>query len=439
MKRITKFSLHKQVLETLPDGITIQDTDYNIIYQNTFMQKTFGSHIGEKCYVIYEKREQICEGCGLEKAFKTGKPTMVHRTALTQDKEMSHWENSCFPLFDNEGGIIAGVEVCRDVTDRVSLTEEVRERSIELGKLNDQLNRNKTELEKHREELESAYRELQQTHTQLLQQEKMASIGQLAAGIAHEINTPIQFVVSNISFLRDSFHELLTSIWEYREKMVSADTDLSAVPELHAQILSLFEECDLEYLNREIPLALEQTAEGARRVAKIVHAMNKFAFTGNTELGPVELDDLIHTTIEISRNAWKPVAELDVKLVNPPLVVKGRRSDLGQVLLNLIINAVDAIADALQQDKKPGQIHILTRRKENWGEILVKDSGCGIESSLLTRIFEPFFTTKEVGRGSGQGLAIAYNIITESHGGKLLVESNPGRGSTFTVRLPLVS
>ncbi|MBN1517627.1 PAS domain-containing protein [Candidatus Sumerlaeota bacterium] len=429
-------SFFEQVLENIPDGITVQDREYNIIYQNKAMKQAFGDRVGEKCYFSYERREQICEGCGLRKAFETGKPTLVHRTGVTEDEAVSHWENNCFPLFDDKGEIVGGVEVCRDVTDRVSLAQEVRDRSIELGKLNDQLLRKGAELEDRTQELEAAYHELQQTHTHLLHKEKMASIGQLAAGIAHEINTPIHFMGNNITFLRNSFEELISVMQQCLEKLASAVEDSSDLSKLHTDITALFDELDLEYLKEEIPLAMDQTANGAKRVAEIVQAMKSFASSGGTALQPVELDDLIRSTVEITHNAWKFVAELKVELVNPPLIVKGQKGDLGQVLLNLIMNAVEAIAVKQQPGKLPGRIHIKTRRKDGWGEIIVEDSGCGIEPSLQKRIFEPFFTTKDVGRGSGQGLAIAYSIINE-HGGELLVDSEPGQGSAFTIRLRL--
>ena len=429
---MTEFSLHKQVLETLPDGITIQDRDFNIIYQNASMKQAFGDKVGHKCFETYEKRDQICEGCGLLKAFETGESSMVHRTAKKEDNTNAHWENSCFPLFDEQGNIIAGVEVCRDVTDRVSLAEQVLDRSIELGKLNDQLVRNKGELE-------AAYEELKRTHAQMLQREKMASIGQLAAGIAHEINTPIQFVANNITFLQESFDELIVGMRQLQQDLGTDEgPDAEKVAKFHDQFVSLFEELDFEYLKSEIPLALNQAADGIRRVAEIVLAMKNFAYSGDTALGTVELDNFIHSAVEISRNAWKYVADLKLELASPPVLVKGHKGDLGQVLLNLIVNAVDAIADTPRSNNGLGQIRIQTRKNGHWGEVLVEDSGCGIEPSVLNRIFEPFFTTKRVGKGTGQGLAIAYNIVTEGHKGELLVESEPGRGSTFVVRLPLI-
>ncbi|MEJ2608624.1 MAG: ATP-binding protein [Candidatus Thiodiazotropha sp.] len=429
-------SLHVQVLENIPDGITIQDKDFNIIYQNAAMKQAFGNKLGHKCFTSYEGRKQVCEGCGLLKAFETGSPTMVHRTGVTEEAGVLHWENSCFPLFDEEGKISAGVEVCRNVTDRVSLTQEVRDRSIELGKLNDQLSQQKRELIERTRDLQAAYEELQRTHTHMLQQEKMASIGQLASGIAHEINTPIQFVGNNIAFVHESLDELLSSMRQCKEKLNSTEIDESKLSDLNEQFASLFEELDFEYLKQEVPLALEQAADGTRRVAEIVLAMKNFAHSGDTTLAPVELDSLIRTTVEVSRNVWRGIADVEMKFETPPLVVKGVWSDLGQVLLNLITNAVDAIIDSRQSESELGRIRILTRQKGNWIEVLVKDSGCGIEPSLIKRIFEPFFTTKDVGRGSGQGLAIAYGILTEEHGGELLVESEPKQGSTFIMRLP---
>ena len=127
-----KAILHKQVLAHLPDGITIQDRDFNIIYQNDAMKHAFGEHVGMRCYAIYERRDEVCEGCGVQKAFQTGEPNIVLRTAFEVDGKTSYWENSCFPLFDSEGNITAGVEVCRNITDRVSLTSSSSFKSSSL-------------------------------------------------------------------------------------------------------------------------------------------------------------------------------------------------------------------------------------------------------------------------------------------------------------------
>jgi PAS domain S-box-containing protein len=427
-----------QVLDNIPDGITIQDRDFNILYQNNAMRHAFGDHIGAKCYEIYERRDQVCEECGLLKSFETGKPVMVHRTAVREDGSKSHWENVCFSLKGENGDIVAGVEVCRDVSERSILADEVKERSVELGIVNDLLVRRQDELKQQSQELENAYHELQISHTRMLQQEKMASIGQLAAGIAHEINTPIQFVGDNITFLRNAVTELIANMQQFQKNPSAASEQPVEISRLHDQIFSLLQQLDFDYLSEEIPLALEQAAEGIRRVADIVLAMKTFAHPNNGVLGRVELDTIIHSTVEISRNAWKMIADMDIDLATPAVAVTGQKGDIGQVLLNLIVNAADAIEDRNRTKNERGRIRILTRRNGDWGEIHVVDSGCGIEPSIQKKIFEPFFTTKEVGQGSGQGLAIAYNIVTEIHGGELLVDTELGKGSTFIVRLPLI-
>jgi hypothetical protein len=133
------FVLQEHILQNLADGITVQDLDFNIIFQNSVMVRAFGNHIGEKCYAIYEKRSAVCEGCGIKKAFSTGEPTMVQRTAIEADGKTSFWENACFPIFNDRQDIIAGVEVCRNVTTRVSLEQEVKDKNILLGQLNERL------------------------------------------------------------------------------------------------------------------------------------------------------------------------------------------------------------------------------------------------------------------------------------------------------------
>jgi signal transduction histidine kinase len=294
------------------------------------------------------------------------------------------------------------------------------------------------ELKTANRELEAAYVELKRSHTQILQQEKMASIGQLASGLAHEINTPVQFIGQNIAFLHDSFGELLSAIDKYHNSIGVNDSNTETLLKLQEQLDSILDDADFDYLQTEVPLAFDQTADGVRRVADIVRAMRNFAPSSDSaSMESVNVEDIIQPAIEISRNNWQSVAELSVEYASPSVIVRGVRSELGQVILNLILNAADAIREIPSSQNKPGSIHILSRSIDGWGEIVVADNGCGIEASLLGKIFEPFFTTKEVGQGSGYGLAIAYSIVTETHGGEIIVESEPDKGSRFIVRLPL--
>jgi hypothetical protein len=199
-----KPGLHRQILSNLPDGITIQDRDFDIIYQNEAMRRAFGAHIGEKCYAIYERRDQVCEGCGVRKAFQTGEPNMVLRTAFEVDGTTSYWENVCFPLFDSEGNIIAGVEVCRNTTDRVSLSEEVKNRNIELGQLNRQLNQKTNRLQSALDEREAAERQLrkeiekrEEAETQLREAQKKLAEAAHRAGMA-DVATDVLHSVGNV-------------------------------------------------------------------------------------------------------------------------------------------------------------------------------------------------------------------------------------------------
>jgi two-component system, NtrC family, sensor kinase len=417
-----KFSLHQQVLDTIPDGITIQDRDFNIIYQNTAIREAFGEHLGSKCYRVYERRTQICEGCGIRKAFETGQPTIVHRTAITANSMESHWEIACFPLFDDEGNMFAGVEVGRDVTGRTTLVEEVKKRSIELGQLNDQLNRKTSELEK-------AYQDLKTAHTRMLQQDKMASIGQLAAGVAHEINNPLAFVISNLGTLGKYSKEVAAFLLAQAETVQNSAAALSdAGKGILAQFDKLRETTDIDFILEDIVQIVNESLDGGERMKQIVDNLKSFARLDEEKLQMADLNQGLESTLNIVWNELKYKAtikksfgEIPETLCNP--------GQLNQVFMNLLVNAAQAIEDK-------GQIEIMTRREEDAIIIDIADTGRGIPAEQLNRIFEPFFTTKEVGKGTGLGLSIVYDIV-EQHGGKIKVQSVPGQGTRFTLSLPI--
>jgi signal transduction histidine kinase len=275
------------------------------------------------------------------------------------------------------------------------------------------------ELETKHAELEQALEELKSAQSELLHAQKLQAIGQLASGIAHEINTPAQYVGDNIKFLNDAFNTLLQTI-EFCRK---------TTPDIQ-------EDEDLDFLTREIPRALKDSGEGMEYISNIVSAMKEFAHPSGETMRQVDLHSVIMSTVAISRNEWKHSAKLETDFDQQLPSVCGFKDELGQVMLNLIVNAVHAIEDC-KTDNANGLIRISTQHDDDWAEIKVEDNGCGIPDELRQRIFEPFFTTKEVGRGSGQGLAIVYNVITDKHNGKLTVKSEQGKGSTFIIQLPL--
>lgn len=271
-----------------------------------------------------------------------------------------------------------------------------------------------------------------QLERQLSHAQKLESIGQLAAGIAHEINTPSQYVGDNTRFLQEAYGDIDVLI----DKLVELTAnDGASIP--REVILQALEDADVAYLQVEIPQAIEQSLEGMSRVTRIVQAMKEFSHPAQ-EKTTIDLNQAIESTITVATSEWKYVAEVETDFdpgLPPVSCVPG---DFNQVILNLLVNASHAIADVMDDGaESKGTITVSTRHVDGFSEIRIADTGCGMPEDVRARIFDPFFTTKDVGKGTGQGLSIAYAIITEKHGGTIMVDSEPGRGTCFTIRLPL--
>ncbi len=274
--------------------------------------------------------------------------------------------------------------------------------------------------------------ELELRHSQ-----KLEAVGRLAAGIAHEINTPIQFVGDNTRFLQDSFRDVMELVSRY--EALNAAARLGAVP---AETLSAVEEgrekCDWEFLKEEIPRSTEQMLEGLGRVATIVRGMKEFSHVDRkAEKTEADLNRALASTLVVARNELKYVADVETHFEELPRV-SCHLGDLNQVFLNLLVNAAHAIEDVMKRTNVRGKIDVRTRKDGDWVEVAIADTGGGIPEAIREKIFDPFFTTKEVGKGTGQGLALARAIVVEKHGGTLTLETTPGVGTTFYVRLPLV-
>lgn len=270
----------------------------------------------------------------------------------------------------------------------------------------------------------------------LVQAQKLESIGHLAAGIAHEINTPTQFVGDNIRFLADSFSDLAAVLDRHRALLLSAKAGTCA-PDLIEACEAEARRVDLDYLTEEVPKAIAQSSEGVTRIATIVRAMKEFAHPGNDEKACVDLNKAIESTVTVARNEWKYVADLTTDLAPDLPLVPCLLGQFNQVILNMIVNATHAIADVVKDTGAKGTISIATRSVNGWAEVRITDSGSGIPEEIRRKIFDPFFTTKEVGKGTGQGLAIAHSVIVDKHHGTIAIESEVGQGATFIVRLPL--
>ncbi|MFH0880345.1 MAG: PAS domain S-box protein, partial [Lentisphaerota bacterium] len=309
---------------------------------------------------------------------------------------------SCAPIMDDEFKLVGLSMTCIDLTERKQAEDERR-----------------------------------RMETHLMHSQKLESVGQLAAGIAHEINTPIQFIGDNLQFLGNSFGDLL-KLLDKNRKLREAAEQIADCKDIAAMISQAEAQADVQYLESEIPKAIEQSRDGAHRVADIVRAMKEFSHPSTEEKSSVDINRAIETTAIIARNEWKYIAEMKMDLDRKLPTVVCLPGDFNQVMLNLIVNAAHAIADHLKgKADQLGLITISTSHRDQEVEIRVTDTGTGISEANRPRIFEPFFTTKEVGRGTGQGLAMAYNVIVKKHAGKIRFDTEPGSGTTFIITLPI--
>ena len=270
---------------------------------------------------------------------------------------------------------------------------------------------------------------VKQLEVELRHAQKLEAVGMLAAGIAHEVNTPTQFVGDNLTFLADGFGQLTRTLTEFQRLCRPVDETAGT------ELADLVEEVDLPWLLDEIPDAIQQSLAGVTRVAAIVGAMRNFGHPDSRDPSAIDIDAAIRDTAVVSRNEYKYVADMCLELGDVPTVL-GFPSEFNQVMLNLIVNAAHAIAEFRSGTNERGTIRVRTWFDDEAVHVAVTDDGCGMPAETRARIFDPFFTTKAVGRGTGQGLSIAHNVIVERHHGAIDVDTAPGEGSTFTLHLP---
>ncbi|WP_051677144.1 PAS domain-containing sensor histidine kinase [Maridesulfovibrio frigidus] len=269
----------------------------------------------------------------------------------------------------------------------------------------------------------------------LARAQKLESIGRLAAGIAHEINTPIQYIGDSVQFIKEAFDDFL-KLSEIEEKIMESCRKFEDFSEIMKKRDQIAEDEDTDFIMDEIPEACTRALEGVERVATIVRAMKNFSHPGQSSKQLTDINKAITTTLTVARNEWKYAAEVDLQLGDIPMVMT-LQGDINQVLLNMIVNAAHAIRDKHEPLGKKGEITIATTKEESFVEIKISDNGTGISPEILDNIFDPFFTTKKVGEGTGQGLAIVHDIIVNKHGGSIDVESKWEEGTTFIITLPL--
>jgi signal transduction histidine kinase len=276
--------------------------------------------------------------------------------------------------------------------------------------------------------------------SELAQAQKLESVGRLAAGVAHEINTPVQFVSDSVSFVREAMDDLSEIVDKYRELRSAAEKDPAHTADHVAAAAKAAEEAeddaDLDYILENAPVALDRARDGLGRVAAIVRSMKEFAHPDRKEMTASNINQAVQSTLVIASNEYKYVAEVEADLGDVPLV-NCYAGEINQVVLNLIVNAAHTIGDVVKGTDKKGKIRVATRVLGDQVEISISDTGKGIPVEVRSRIFDPFFTTKEVGKGTGQGLAIARSVVVDKHGGTLHFETELGVGTTFFIRLPI--
>ncbi|MBN2685072.1 MAG: PAS domain S-box protein [Pontiellaceae bacterium] len=388
----------ENLMKNLPEAVYFKDRSSRFLLVNrSFCNRvgmTMGQLVGKTDFDLFLPAHALSAYECEQKIIETGEPVLgLEEEERWPDGRITWVSTTKVPFLNKDGQIIGTFGISFDITARKQLEHE------------------------------------------LITARKLESMGQLAAGIAHEINTPIQYVSDNLRFLNDSIGDLL-GVAKTAQALVSyLKASGLANDEQVKELESLLEAADVEYLDEELPLAVEQSLEGTERVSSIVRAMKEFAHPGSKEMVASDLNEAVRMTVEVAKNEWKYVSNVELDLCESLPLVPCFIGEINQVILNMIINARDAI----EETGKNGTISIATALEDPWALIRISDTGSGIAPQHIASIFDPFFTTKEVGKGTGQGLYISHNVIVNKHKGRLTVSSSLGEGASFEIRLPLVN
>lgn len=393
------------VIDSMHDALSVIDarTFLLVDVNNAFLAQekiTKEEAIGKTCHAVTHNLPAPCNSdddpCPLRKTVEQGTHASAEHVHYSETGEKLFVEIDTAPIKNDEGEVIQVVHIARDITER----------------------------KKAEEELKNAYTYLQTTQKQIIQQEKMASIGQLAAGVAHEINNPTGFVSSNLGTLGKYMQKLMDYINEQSEVIGSVSSE-----EVSERLREKRRTLKLDYVLRDVKDLISESLDGTERIKRIVQNLKSFARIDDSEYTLANINECVESTLNIVWNElkYKATVTKDYGTLPPTQCYP---QQLNQVFMNLLVNASHAI-------DKQGEIKIKTWNGDGTIHISISDTGCGIPETALCKIFEPFFTTKEAGKGTGLGLSISYDIVRK-HKGDIVVDSKEGHGSTFTVILPVV-
>lgn len=394
-------TLYEQILDAVPDMVLLKMPGSQLVWANATFRSAYGmsKDYFEKVDDISHHRPEFTRRYveADERVFSDRETVVISSEPLTcADGEVLRVHTTKSPIYDKFGQVAMLVAVCHDLAERNRFEARLR-----LA-------------------------------------DRMASVGTLAAGVAHEINTPIQFVNDSVHFLHQASQDLLECLRHVellRQNLEGAASD-SGLSTAAKALVGHADEVDVADLAEHIPKAFARCQDGLDRVSAIVSALRVFAHPGNDAMAPSDLNQAIQNTLAITRNEYRYVADLktDYGVLPPVTCLIG---DINQVVLNLVVNAAHSIAQRNEGTNQKGIIDVRTNCDETHVFVTIGDTGTGIAPDIAARVFEMFFTTKAVGKGTGQGLAMAWSVITEKHDGEIRFENNVHGGTTFIIRLPI--
>ncbi len=415
-----------QILNVAADGMRVIDKNFTVAQVNkTFVTMTGMEEkdiLGKKCHAVFWGPRCNTEGCTMRQILAGKKRVEYESVKESPTGKITNCWVIGVPLYDTNGTFIGILESHRDITERIENDLAMEKAFEDAHTLAEELAASNEQLHRQQQELALAHDTLKQSQAQILQQEKMASVGQLAAGVAHEINNPMGFIASNLS-----------SLAKYLERLIGFIRAFESLPQdtPNEELAALRKKLKIDYIMEDALHLVEESLDGADRVKKIVQGLKNFSRIDQAERLAADINECLDTTLNIIWNELKYKCEVKKEYGELPQTVCNPQQ-LNQMFMNLLVNAAQAI-------ETKGEIRIKTWADQTWIYTRISDTGSGIPQDKIKRIFEPFYTSKEVGKGTGLGLSIVYDIVVKNHQGDIQVESEEGKGTTFTVKIPVIT